>query len=153
MIVLDSDLLIIDLRYPADARYSVNSAVLDALRLGPAPLVVTSQTLLEVIGVLSFNSPPSWTAELPSKLALWYAVQIAPDPATQPIFSGCAVAALVAIMSGRCSLGDALVVEQIRQFVPQASLLLSWNAKHFQGKLSIPALTPAEWWQQHQPHR
>jgi len=148
MILLDADLLIVDLRYPADARYLMNSQVLDALRLGAEPLAITSQTLLEVIGVLSFNSTQSWTAALPARIPVWYAVEVVPDPQVHPIFAGCAASDLVGIMVTRCSLGDAIALEQIRQFAPRATLFLSWNARHFRGKLPIPVLTPAEWWQQ-----
>jgi len=51
----------------------------------------------------------------------------------------------------RMALGDAVNAVQIGQFVAHAECLLTWNAKHYQGKLAIPALTPEEWWQQNQP--
>jgi hypothetical protein len=151
MIVLDSDVFVIDLRYPADSRYLVNRRVLESLQLSTERLAVTCQTLLEVIGIVSFNSPAAWTGSLPAKLPIWYSVEVRPDLATHPDYASCSVAALIAIMAQRCSLGDAIVLEQMRLFVPEASLFLSWNARHFRSKLSIPAQTPEEWWQQNQP--
>jgi hypothetical protein len=151
MIVLDSDVLVIDLRYPADARYLVNRKVLDALQLGSQHLIITCQTLLEIIGVVSFNSPAAWTADLPVKIPVWYAVEVVPSLQVHPVFANCSVDALIGIMVQRCSLGDAIVLEQMRLFAPGATLFLSWNARHFRGKLSIPALTPEEWWRQNQP--
>ena len=45
----------------------------------------------------------------------------------------------------KMSLGDAIQVAQIVKYAPGASCLVTWNAKHFLGKLAIPVLTPAEW--------
>jgi hypothetical protein len=151
MIVLDSDLLVIDLRYPADARYLVNGKVLDALHLSTEELAITCQTLLEVIGVVSFNSTSSWTSNLPERIPIWYAVTVIPDPKTHPVHANCAVQSLIDIMAQRCALEDAVVLEQIKQFAPHCKLFLTWNARHFRGKLSIPVQTPEEWWQRNQP--
>lgn len=151
MIVLDSDLLVIDLRYPADARYLMNRQVLDALQLSSEELAITCQTLLEVIGVLSFNSPTSWTSQLPERIPLWYAVTVVPDLPSHPTHANCTIQALIDTMVQRCALEDAVVLEQIKLFAPKCQLFLTWNARHFRGKLSIPVLTPEEWWQQNQP--
>jgi len=148
MIVLDSDLLVIDLRYPADARYGVNRQVLDALQLGSIPLAITCHTLLEVIGVVSFNSTSARTLDLPAKIPAWYAVEVLPDPSTHPLYGGCSIVDLVQRMARRCSLGDAVGMEQIMLFAPKATCFLSWNARYFQGQLGIPAITPEEWLRQ-----
>jgi hypothetical protein len=55
VIVLDTDVLMIDLRYVRDARYAVNRQFLDHARLQQIPLAVTSHTLLEIVGKYSFN--------------------------------------------------------------------------------------------------
>jgi hypothetical protein len=150
MIVLDSDLLVIDLRYPNDTRFEINRNVLESLRRGTEPLAITCQTLLEVLGVLSFNSTPTWTFSLPTKIPAWYSVSIVPALESHPTFANCFVQDLIDIISQRCSLGDSVVLEQIRLFAPEATLLLSWNARHFRSKLAISVLTPDEWWQQNQ---
>ena len=52
MILLDADVLLIDIRYQNDPKYAVNRRALDRLAADGAALGVTSQTLLEVIGIL-----------------------------------------------------------------------------------------------------
>lgn len=151
MIVLDADLLVIDLRFPADARFNTNQRVLHALVFGEESLAVTCHTLLEVMGVVSFNKSASETRELPEKIPTWFALEVLPSPKTSPIHANCAVDALIEIMVQRSSIGDAIVLEQIQRFIPRATLFLSWNAKHFRGKLPCAVMTPEEWWHQRQP--
>ena len=54
-------------------------------------------------------------------------------------------------MTQKMALGDAVQAVQIRMFAPHADALLTWNAKHFKGKIVIPVLTPEEWLQQQPP--
>jgi hypothetical protein len=55
VILLDADILLIDVRYPNDARFLVNRQFLDHIRAGSVAVGITSQALLEVVGILSFN--------------------------------------------------------------------------------------------------
>lgn len=48
-------------------------------------------------------------------------------------------------MGRRMALGDAVQAVQIQRHAAGADCLLSWNAKHFAGKLPIPVYTPEEW--------
>jgi hypothetical protein len=48
-------------------------------------------------------------------------------------------------MTTKMSLGDAVQAVQIADFKPDADLLLTWNAKHFLGKVAIPVMTPGDW--------
>ena len=59
MIVLDADVLLIDIRYPQDNRFARNRQFLDRLKSESRLAVITSGTLLEVVGVLSFNVSPA----------------------------------------------------------------------------------------------
>lgn len=151
MIVLDSDPIVIDLRYPRDSRYVVNRKSLDALQWGSLPLAITSHTLLEIVGLLSFNSSTSWTASLPAKLPSWFGVQVLPDPAQFSRYAECEIVDLMGIIAQKTAIGDAVNIQQIRQFIPQATCFVSWNARHFAGKLPIPVMTPEEWLQQNPP--
>ena len=49
------------------------------------------------------------------------------------------------------SLGDAVQAVQTAHFVPSADCLLTWNARHFTGKIAVPVMTPQEWLQQQGP--
>jgi len=48
-------------------------------------------------------------------------------------------------MQLQMSLGDAVQAVQIAHNASHAQCLLSWNAKHFSGKMAIPVLTPEDW--------
>ena len=48
-------------------------------------------------------------------------------------------------MEKRMALKDAEIALVVEQRAPSVTAFLSWNAKHFAGKLPVPALTPAEW--------
>jgi hypothetical protein len=52
---------------------------------------------------------------------------------------------LLARMETRMALKDAEIALVVEQHAAALSAFVSWNAKHFTGKLSIPALTPREW--------
>ena len=48
-------------------------------------------------------------------------------------------------MKLKMSLDDSVQAVQIRRYAPFAECLLTWNAKHFQGKIAVPVMTPVEW--------
>jgi hypothetical protein len=58
---------------------------------------------------------------------------------------------MILLIEKKMALGDVLQALYIQHFAPQATCLLSWNARHFHQKLSVPALTPEEWLVQHNP--
>lgn len=151
MILLDSDVLVIDLRYLRDARYAGNRRFLDHALANRLTLGITSHTLLEIIGLSSFNIPvtdiPTLVASIPAR----YSLQVIPDPVGFPDYAHCRVQDVLHQMTLRMALGDAVNAVQINKFAAYANCLLTWNAKHYQGKLPIPVLTPEQWWQQHQP--
>jgi hypothetical protein len=49
----------------------------------------------------------------------------------------------------RFALADAVTAMQLANYFPSASHFLTWNTRHFAGKLLIPALTPEEWLESH----
>jgi len=151
VILLDADVLLLDCRYPADPRAPVNRKALDALRAAGAVTIITTQVLLEVVGVLSFQTAAADIPSLPAALATKYGVGILPDPAVFPDAAGWPVADVAAVMTRKLALGDATLALQIERFAPTASALLTWNAKHFRGKLAVPVLTPEEWLFQQPP--
>jgi len=151
VILLDTDVLIIELRFPRDARYAANRRFLDFAAAQALPLAITTQTLLEVVGKFSFKVRLSDIPKLAAKIPRQFVVLVVPSPTQFPGYANCTIADLLKAMEKRMALGDAVNAVQTAAFAPQASCLLTWNAKHYQGKLVIPALTPEEWWQANQP--
>jgi hypothetical protein len=89
--------------------------------------------------------------QLPRLLCAQYQLSVFPDPQSHPGYAGCTFDELVQQMTQRMALGDAVQAIQIRQHAPAADCLLTWNAKHFVGKLAIAASTPEEWMQRQGP--
>jgi hypothetical protein len=151
VIILDTDILIIDLQFPRGARFARNRQFLDHAAAAVLPLAITCQTLLEVVGKYSFNIRQTDIPKLAALIPAQYGLAVVPDPAQFPEYANCAVADLLSQMRHRMALGDAVNCVQIAKFAPGAQCLLTWNARHYQGKLTVMSLTPEEWLLQNPP--
>jgi len=143
VVVLDSNIFVIDLRYPRDRHYRDNRAFLAGLR-GLAPAAMTLANLLEVCGILSFNLSPQQVWELYSYLPERYHVTVLPAATLPATLPAVLVEQLLTLLVKKLSFGDALVLSMIETWVPQASCFVSWDARHFRGKTRIPVKTPKE---------
>lgn len=145
MILLDADIVLIDRRYKTDPRYPVNRQVIERIQTLQIPAGITSQALLEVVGIMSFNIPTKLVPTLADDLASSYSLKVVPEFLQHPDYAGCSIQELIDRMSLQMSLGDAVQAVQIAHFARSANCLLTWNAGHFIGKIAIPVLTPQEW--------
>jgi hypothetical protein len=143
VILLDADVVILEIRYKRDARFPLNHQALQELKAHRVG--ITCQALLEAVGILSFGVPAQHVVGMPQYLQGLFGFEIIPDPQQHPGYAGCTVAELLGEMSKKMSLADAVQAAQIAHFARDADCLLTWNAKHFQGKLVIPVFTPEEW--------
>lgn len=148
MILLDSDVLLIDQRYRNDPRYAVNRQALEFAQTHSIAIGITAQALLEVIGILSFNVSPAAVPTLPTSLIALYALNVRPDFHTHPDYAGCTVQELMLQMTTQMALGDAVQAVQVARYATGCDCLLTWNARHFQGKLAVPVVAPDEWLRQ-----
>ena len=144
MTLLDADVLVIDNR-DKDDRKEVNRQFLDSVLHSEQPFGILIQPLLETVGVLSYGSKPSRIRMLPVILCMKYRLSVIPDPVRYPEYAYCTFAELVDQMTKKMSLGDAVQAVQIEKYAPDAKALVTWNAKHFDQKICVPVLTPAEW--------
>jgi len=144
VIFLDSNLFVIDLRYPGDVHHSENRRAL--ARLAREGIGTTSLlNVLEVCGILSFNLAPRNLLELYAHFSRRYRVTVLPGGEWESRLPAPTAREVLARMEKHMALKDAeiaLVVEQHRSSV---DAFLSWNARHFVGKLPVPALTPGQW--------
>ncbi len=151
MIVLDADVLILDLDYPRDANHATNRRFLDHLAANSIRRGITTQGLLEVVGKRSYQTPVALIPRLPTVLLARYGLTLIPDPATVPEYAACTFDEVLGQIGTQMALGDAVMAVQIARFAPTAAALVTWNAKHFRGKLVVPVQTPDEWLQQQPP--
>lgn len=144
VIFLDSNLFVIDLRYPDDSHHRVNRRALD--RLGTDGIGMTSVlNLLEVCGILSFNLSVPSLHELYVHFARRYRVTLVPGGGYETSLPAPTAREILARMERRMALKDAEIALVVGEYAAGLDAVLSWNARHFVGKLPVPALTPSEW--------
>ena len=143
LIVVDTNIFVIDLRYPRDRHFAVNRRFLQKLaqtRKG----VTTIFNVLEVCGILSFNLNSQQLRELFHHFSQKYHVQILPFAVLDrplPFLTG---SDLFAYLEQKASFGDALLMATITTHVPDAIQFISWDAAHFRSKMRLSVLTPNE---------
>lgn len=145
MILLDSDVLVLDLRYKQAPRFPVNNQVLQLVQKDALDVGITEQALLGVVGILSFSTPPAQIPQLAEQVQVRYGLLVLPDPPLYPEYAACSVQEVVAQIGRQMALADAVQAVQIARYAAFADCLLTWNARHFVGKVVIPVLTPADW--------
>ncbi len=148
--VIDTTVFIIDLRYKRDRHFAINRAFL-AWIARTRRRATTLFNLLEVCGILSFNLNEKQLQELFTYFSQRYAVEVLPHATLQSPLPALQTQDLFAVISGKASFGDALIIAAIEKYLPKATHFVSWNARHFVERLSIPALTPKEFLEQHAP--
>jgi hypothetical protein len=141
--VIDTTIFIIDLRYKRDKHFSSNRVFLEWVAQTRSG-VTTLFNLLEVCGILSFNLSDKQLQELFSYFSHRYAVEVLPHATLQSSLPALQTRDLFRIISGKASFGDALIIAAIEKYLPKATHFVSWNARHFVGRLTIPSLTPKE---------
>lgn len=151
MIVVDADVLCLTRRNARDPRQPTNQQFLAQAAARGLRRGVTTQGLLEAVGKFSYGTPAADVPQLPGLICAIHGLEVIPDLAVVPGYAGCTVAEVVARMVRKLSAGDAVMAVQIDRYAPVGSTLVTWNAKHFRGKLSVPVMTPEEWLQQNPP--
>lgn len=147
MVILDSDICLIELRYQRDTRHEINAQFLSAVR--PFAPAITLYTLMEVLGQLSFNLPPQKLAEWETWLLRRYRLSVLwPDSggldAREFVAREIYQRPLKRMQTNRVAFVDALVL-QLAEDKPGISAVVTWNARHFKGKTWLPVLTPDEY--------
>lgn len=143
MIFLDTDLFVIDLRYRRDAKYTQNRLFLE--KATASSLATTSIfNLLEVCGILSFNLNRQQLYELFRYLPQHYNLKLDFSLTPSQRLPLLTLGRMMEIISQKVSFGDSLIIYAVMQHSQPLTHFVSWNAKHYNSRLNIPALTPAE---------
>ena len=145
MILLDADILLLDIRYPRDTHFAVNERLLKTLQERGLERGITLYALLEVVGVLSFNLPAEQIQRFYTLLPGRYGLQVVPALTVGQEMPTFTPSTILTFIEKKMALGDALQALYLQRFALHATCFLSWNARHFQQKLSVLALTPEEW--------
>lgn len=99
--------------------------------------------VLETCGVLSFNLNRRQLRSLHAYFGRRFAVKVVPERA-EGGFVPASDHDILAYIARRMSFSDALVAHAIDSWAPDATTFISWDARHFRGKVSPTVLTPSE---------
>jgi predicted nucleic acid-binding protein len=143
---IDTNIFIIDLRYPRDRHFKINRLFLDfvaAQRKGITSVI----NLLELCGILSFNLNRRQILELFHYFPEKYNLEIIPSHDMDSFLPETSVKEVMELICEKASFGDAFVASIANRSLPEGSIFISWDALHFKHLLSVKALTPLEFMQ------
>ncbi len=141
LVLIDTNIFVIDLRYKRDAHYKTNQTFLDYIakkRTGFTTII----NLLELCGILSFNLSEKQLNELWVYFQDRYQVTILPVPDLETDFPSIGIKAIFDLLKTKTSLGDALMMAVARKHLPFISTMVTWDKLHFENIFPGTVLTP-----------
>ena len=146
LVLVDTNIFVIDLRYKRDVSYRNNRTFLDYIgerRTGFTTIV----NLLEICGILSFNLNERQLTELWFYFQDNYQVTVLPSPDLEKDFPNIETKMVFDVLKNRASLGDALVVVVAQKHLPFISTMVTWDTIPFKKIFPGTVLTPDEFLQ------
>ena len=146
MVVIDTDVLLLAFAFQTDVRQTENHRFLWEVQT--AVPAVTVYTLMELLGKLSFNLAPERLEQWQSWLIAAYQLEVvwpvAPNtPVTYLSWHDLLFSRPFQRMKTvKMPFMDALILDLAEQV--QATCFVTWNARHFREKSSLPIWTPSE---------
>jgi len=147
VVIIDTDILIMEFRFQRDTKYPINNQFLSILRAAGG--AITVYTLMEFLGKMSFNVNRSkltrwrsWLQDAYNLVIIW--------PEARGIEADSFVHTLIFEHPFERTCGtpiafvDSLILYLAEQ-VEEAETLVTWNTKHFVGKTSLAVQTPEEY--------
>ena len=141
LVLVDTNIFVIDLRYKRDSNFEINRAFLDLIgekKNGFTTIV----NLLELCGILSFNLNEKQLIELWVYFQDKYGVVVLPVPSFETNFPIIKIKEIFDLISRRTSLGDALMISVAKKHLPFVTTLVTWDDLHFKDIFPGTVLTP-----------
>lgn len=139
-VAIDSDVFLIELRYPRDSKAKKNKDFLNKVKERFFVGYTTIYNLMEICGILSFNLSDKQIEDLFIGFPEKFNVNILfPEGDSKICYKP---ASVFGFIKKKMSFGDALIADLIQQH--KLDLFVTWNIKHFKGKLSLPAVSPEQ---------
>ncbi len=144
MILLDTNIFVIDRFFPRDDRFEQNRhfvTVFPQLRCG-----FSIFSLLELCGISSFHLSTQELRRWMYSFEEAYPVEILPPLAMKEASAASWLSSFFTSLFERIehklTLGDAFVLQTAEEY--QVDALVTWNPKDFTDRTTLPVLTPAE---------
>ena len=148
MVVIDTDVLLLEFAFQEDERQTVNSEFLERVRT--AEPAVTVYNLMELLGQLSFNLAPAkldnWREWLIEVYNLNVLAPVSLDDPTAMIYFKSEIMdqPFAKMRLHRMAFMDALALNLAEQ-TPGVTSFVTWNARHFKNKSTLRVQTPSEY--------
>ena len=145
MVLLDTNIFVIDRFFARDENYTTNQAFLSRSRKIDCGFSIFS--LFELCGIASFNLSPVELRRWSYDFRRIYGVKV-----LEPLGLSNASAAewfaqfsrdMFSLFERKMSWGDAVLLQTAEDY--DTEVILTWNKKHFEGRTTIRILTPAEY--------
>lgn len=149
ILLIDSDVFVIDRRYRRDPKYEINKQFLDFVL--EKEKYTTTFNLLEIIGILSYNLSTLDIEEFFHAFPNYYKINII-SPVTNSLSADSFMTRLTndiyEIIKKKMNFGDALILKTAVD--NHINTCVGWNIKHFRGKVEMTFHTPAEYLELHE---
>ena len=143
LILIDTNIFVIDLRYKRDTSFKVNQSFLSFVAQSGSGFT-TIVNLLELCGILSFNLNQDQLLDLWTYFQDRYKIAVLPEPDLRSDFSAIKINRLFGILCKKTSFGDALMISVAEKYLSFVSTMVTWDNEHFKDKFTGKVLTPDE---------
>ena len=145
--IVDTDIFILEFRFQRDRRYSINNQFLSTIKATGGGITIYS--VMEFLGKMSFNMNPDRLIDWRSWLQDAYNLTIVWPEARGIDLVGFTRSLLFNRPFDRMcrtpiAFADCLILDLAEQ-VEEAQTFITWNAKHFVDRTSLPVKTPQEY--------
>ena len=141
--LIDTNVFVIDLRYPRDRNFGVNRRFLDAIKRERSG-ITTTVNLLELCGILSFNLNQRQLSTLWEQFPDRFGVDVLPTAEFDAPVPKMGVGELFALLQQRMSLGDGQFLLTASNHVAFVTTLVTWDRDHFLDRFAGRVATPEE---------
>lgn len=141
LVLVDTNIFVIDLRYKRDTDYEINRTFLDYIAEKKSGFT-TIVNLLELCGILSFNLNEKQLTELWFYFQDRYRIVVLPVPSLETQFPVIEIKEIFDLLKNKTSLGDALMISVAKRHLSFISTMVSWDNIHFENIFPGTVLTP-----------
>ena len=145
MILIDSDVFVLDLLYPTDTRIEATRRFLEDGVESGEERATTIFNVLEVCGIASFNRSSEDVMRLFQAFHQIYDLDVlypkTSAPSSEDILTNLVARTFTRILR-KMNFSDALILTTAESF--GISTLVTWNVKHFEDRTTMQVITPGE---------
>ena len=145
MVLLDTNVLVIDRFFPRDDRYEVNKQFVARLPKMEAGFCIFS--LFELCGISSFNLSEEELKRWSYHFDEVYGVEIVEPQGLYTVLAAEWFARfsnqMFELLGRKMTWGDAVLLKTAEDY--EVAAIITWNKKHFENRTTIRTLTPEEY--------